>query len=72
MDGSRAEVEVERPEDMLNEVEARILKELKEIERTVIDRGSPDTACCQLAFLGRLMSRRDTLLRRCAAERRRA
>lgn len=65
-------VEVETPEEMLNEVEQRILEEIREMERTIIDRKSADAASVQAAFLGRLVSRRNVLLRRCDQERRRA
>ena len=72
MDEQRTGIETETPEEMLNEVERRILEELREIERTIIDRKSTDTASVQAAFLGRLVSRRNVLLRRCTQERRRA
>ena len=72
MEGRKNELEIQRPEEMLREVEGQILKELREIERTVNDRRSADTASCQAAYLGRLMRRRNLLLQRCEAERRRA
>ena len=56
-------IERESTEQMLGEVEDRILEQLDALRRTVIDRKSTDTAACEAEFLTHLVRRRNTLLR---------
>lgn len=50
-------------EQMLSEVEDRIIEQLDALRQTVIERKSEDTASCEAAFLKNLVCRRNTLLR---------
>ena len=56
-------IECASTEQMLSEVEDRIIEQLDALRRTVIERKSEDTASCEAAFLKILVSRRNTLLR---------
>lgn len=59
----RGEIVRENTEQMLAEVEQKIIEQLDALRRTVTDRKSADTATCEAAFLKHLVDRRNVLLR---------